>query len=176
MQDTELFPFLSARDDIDIRLVDGTIHSGYIELFYKNEWRPVCGKYWSNIDARVACRQLGFTGKRERWTKVEAYIITVGLIAILSCRYTDESNSSRVMPGKSQGNGHYWLNNVNCVGDENFLFTCKHSGIGEGFCSNNQRAGVICSGMHILAKSKLLAKPVLIFCHGFLDHFTSWCE
>ncbi|XP_072022585.1 protein bark beetle-like [Amphiura filiformis] len=44
-----------------IRLVDGsTAWEGRLELFVEGEWHSVCSNYWTQENARVACRQLGY--------------------------------------------------------------------------------------------------------------------
>ena len=51
----------------DIRLQGGTANSGRVEICNNNIWGTVCDDFWGNVDAQVACRQLGFstTGKEE---------------------------------------------------------------------------------------------------------------
>lgn len=34
--------------------------SGRLEVFYKDHWGIFCGDAFSNADAQVACKQLGF--------------------------------------------------------------------------------------------------------------------
>lgn len=48
-----------------VRLVDGTsILEGRLQIFYKEKWRSVCtnSKNWTEVDLRVICKQLGFSG------------------------------------------------------------------------------------------------------------------
>ena len=44
----------------DIRLIGGD-NQGRVEVCYANQWGSVCDNGWSNIDAQVVCRQLGFS-------------------------------------------------------------------------------------------------------------------
>ena len=44
-----------------IRLQGGTTTQGRVEICNANVWGQVCDDFWGNVDARVACRQLGFT-------------------------------------------------------------------------------------------------------------------
>ena len=43
-----------------INLTGGNETHGLLEVCYDGEWRSVCDDYWNDVDANVACRQLGF--------------------------------------------------------------------------------------------------------------------
>lgn len=48
--------------DGDVRLVDGSILRGRLEVCVSNAWGTVCGTQFGLSEAEVACAQLGGTG------------------------------------------------------------------------------------------------------------------
>jgi len=57
----------------DLRLARGSITSssytsGRLEIYINGQWGTVCWRFYSNANANVACRQLGFTGGRASFT------------------------------------------------------------------------------------------------------------
>ena len=105
-----------------VRLVNGTLSSGTVQIFYDQKWGTVCDESWDITDANVVCRQLGFSG------------------ADHSVRSVYESLQA----------GHVWINKVNCSGRESLLYNCKHSGWRTRGCSHNRMAGVSCSVVRLV--------------------------
>ena len=101
-----------------VRLVGGSLYNeGRVEVNYNGPWGTVCDDGWSNFDARVVCRQLGFGSSRAAYGS--AYF--------------------------GQGSGPILLSNVTCTGRESTLASCGHPGVGvTGNCGHSEDAGVRC--------------------------------
>ncbi|EDV26977.1 uncharacterized protein TRIADDRAFT_22638, partial [Trichoplax adhaerens] len=111
---------LSTNITIPIRLVNGyKPNAGRLEVFYNNQWGSVCHREFGIEDARVVCRQLGYTN-------VSSYYC---------CSYF------------GYGNGPIWLSNVNCTGSESSLSACSYTGWNNTGCQRYDEAGIECTGM-----------------------------
>jgi hypothetical protein len=91
--------------------------TGRLEVFYNGKWGTVCDDIWDINDARVACRQLGYT------------------YAVRALRGSDVPD----------GTGQIWLDDVRCTGSEQNLTSCSHDGWGNENCDHGEDAGVECS-------------------------------
>ena len=76
----------------------------------------MCDDGWDTNDARVACRQLDFSGATRQYQ---------------SAHY-------------GQGSGPIWLDNVGCAGGEASLSPCNHNGWEIHNCGHGEDASVVC--------------------------------
>ncbi|KAL5460311.1 hypothetical protein EMCRGX_G033753 [Ephydatia muelleri] len=90
---------------------------GRVEICINNHWGTVCDSDWDNSEARVVCRQLGFSN----------------------------SHAIAVSQGSfGAGSGRIYLNNLVCMGSESSLLGCPQASIGLLDCTHYQDAGVVC--------------------------------
>lgn len=99
-----------------IRLANGGVSSGRVEVFYNGAWGTVCDDAWGLSDANVVCRQLGFS----------------------------RASSAPCCAKYGQGTGKIWMDDVSCNGKESSLFQCGHRGYGIQDCGHNEDASVVC--------------------------------
>ena len=85
--------------DGDLRLRGGASHNeGRLEVYHNDEWGTVCDDFFGRIDAKVACKQMGYTGAETVLTDVAVAL------------------------GR-----RFWLDDVDCVGDEAKLTECFYN-------------------------------------------------
>ena len=100
-----------------VRLVGGTISSGTVQIYYKDQWGTVCDTSWNINDAIVVCRQLGYPGADQALSKAHF----------------------------DAGSGPVWMDDVRCSDKDSFLYNCRHRGWGSSSCSHSNDAGVKCT-------------------------------
>ncbi|XP_030846988.1 LOW QUALITY PROTEIN: deleted in malignant brain tumors 1 protein-like [Strongylocentrotus purpuratus] len=105
--------------EVLFRLVDGySSDEGRVEIsFHEGQWGTVCDDSWDDSDARVVCRQLGYSGN-------------VG-VARSGATY-------------GQGSGPIYLDGVGCSGNESRLTDCSNGGWDNHDCHHYEDAGVYC--------------------------------
>ncbi|KFP76227.1 Neurotrypsin, partial [Apaloderma vittatum] len=100
-----------------IRLMDGeNKKEGRVEVFINGQWGTICDDGWSDKDAAVVCRQLGYRGPAR----------------------------ARTMAYFGEGKGPIHVDNVKCTGHERSLADCIKQDIGTHNCRHSEDAGVIC--------------------------------
>ena len=90
-----------------------------MEVFHDGHWGTVCDDSWDIKDAQVVCRQLGSL-RADAAPKNAAF---------------------------GEGNGHIWLDDVQCLGNESSLENCPHEGWGHENCGHYEDASVVCSNL-----------------------------
>ena len=100
-----------------VRLADGGINSGRVEVYYNGQWGTVCDDLWDMNDANVVCHQLGF------------------------------SSASSAPHGTAYGQGSdpIWMDNLECQGGESSLSSCTRNSWGTHNCIHGEDASVVCN-------------------------------
>ena len=91
-----------------------------MEILYSGNWGTVCDDIWNMNNARVVCRQLGYSD------------------AVSALSYAHFG----------AGSGQIWLDNVNCAGSEDSIENCPHNGWGSHNCGHHEDASVVCSSKY----------------------------
>ncbi|XP_064388336.1 soluble scavenger receptor cysteine-rich domain-containing protein SSC5D-like [Halichondria panicea] len=95
--------------------------SGRLEIYYSGQWGTVCQDSFGSNDARVACRQLGFS----TYTRYG----TVGTLG-----FSQASSTTRT-----------WLDELRCSGIESKLIDCFANPIGDEDCSHSEDVALFCT-------------------------------
>ncbi|XP_043917594.1 neurotrypsin [Protopterus annectens] len=101
-----------------IRLMDGeNKKEGRVEIFINGQWGTICDDGWTDKNAAVVCRQLGYKGIAK----------------------------ARTMAYFGEGKGPIHVDNVKCMGNERSLADCIKQDIGTHNCRHSEDAGIICN-------------------------------
>ena len=129
---------------VSLRLRNGTgAHEGRVEIFQQGQWGTICDDDWTDVEAGVVCRSLGFA-----------------LGAVDNLGRTQDAQGRSLPPlyfGPAAAGVKMWLDNVNCKGNETNLLDCPRRGntaVGVHNCKPNEAVGVQC---RIVPKVKSVA-------------------
>ena len=144
----------------DVRLVGGMNPlEGRVEVCYYGQWGTVCDDSWSTSDARVVCRQLGYSSTSDYFNIIIIIIIlampfvsrielTRNLFPCLTIHAGAIAYSSAEF---GAGTGPIIMDNVYCTSSETRLIDCAFS-LSHN-CGHSEDADVRCTssttGMHL---------------------------
>jgi len=113
-----------------LRLMGGnTDYEGRVEIYKGGQWAMVCDDMWNDRNAKVVCRQLGFLNESA----------TRKIHAPVALGWSAFSFSQGELDPK------FWLDDVQCDGEENRLDECMSKDWGLHDCTSPyEAAGVIC--------------------------------
>ena len=125
----------------DIRLADDRDYYdpplvGRVEVCVNKTWGTICDDYWNDNDAKVVCRQLGFSREGIDIYYFSNYltgIIITGAKALTVVTYADSLKSFHIF-------------DLNCDGSEDSVFNCSHNTVQQHSCEWYENARVQCSG------------------------------
>ncbi|XP_078663425.1 uncharacterized protein LOC144906732 [Branchiostoma floridae x Branchiostoma belcheri] len=105
-------------ESTDVRLVGGTeFHKGRVEVRHNGQWGTICDDDWDISDARVVCRQLGYSG----------------------------ADAAKYGAFYGEGTEQIWMVYVGCTGNESSISECSHNGWGDHNCGHSEDAGADCT-------------------------------
>lgn len=134
-EELDFYEGLSQYDGLDIYDKDG-LRAGRIEVCLEGTFVAVCMEHWDNLDARVVCRQLGFSPYGEYlllscFTKEEVqFILLTGAISVPGSYFGQSLLTSKL------------IGNVGCTGSEDNITSCTHSLLST--CPSHQVATIVC--------------------------------
>ncbi len=149
--------------DGDLRLVDNSGgtggSSGRLEFYYNGQWGTVCQDNFSLNDARVACRQLGFSTYTRYGTVVTlgwVYKLIIAWVLLLIIAFMTRHRIIHLMMiyellycmcsfNQILSDSPTWLDELRCLGTESKLIDCPANTIGVEDCTHTQDVGLVCS-------------------------------
>jgi len=123
---------------ITVRLVGGPGPlEGRLEVRYRSTWGTVCGDGFSDANAKVVCRMMGY-----------------------------EDGGHYIGKRYSAGSGRIWLDDVQCNGTETSIADCEHRGWGYHSCSHSDDVSVSCIQVRLIGGSSPAVGRLELYLNG----------
>ena len=112
--------------------------NGRVEVCLNNIYGTVCGINWDELDAKVTCRQLGYSDSSK--------IIYYSKITLVDCMYSLQCEDVVALTGGTygQGSGPILQGRTVCNGGEAMLVDC--TSFPSSDCDHSRDAAVQCGG------------------------------
>ena len=136
----------ASNSDRDIKLESTEqISSMILQIKRADEWRSVCYRQWGTADAEVACRELG---------------------------YRHVESTYGVPPSRASQYNRAWTTDVECRGNENLFYQCKHSGYSKFNCSDKALdvVGINCTSEECFATYCSIEPAIIVSCMYIYVH------
>ena len=130
------------------------ITGGTVLVCYNNTYGTVCDDFWDELEARVVCRQLGYS---ENGTQ---NCVLCFLIRWYVCITPDLFCFLDSLPIRKSEYGSFYgailLDNLMCEGQESSLLECASNEIGTHNCQHTEDAGVKCMSQCVHSSVRLI--------------------
>ncbi|VDI08633.1 Hypothetical predicted protein, partial [Mytilus galloprovincialis] len=123
--------------NVTVRLANGgSSMEGRVEVNFGGQWGTVCDDAWTNSNAAVVCRMLGFSTSNKGSSGLKDQ----------ECQHYMGRTGAVVKSGGvyGQGSGPILLDDVKCEGTESTIFQCSSKPIGSNNCRHREDVGVQC--------------------------------
>lgn len=108
-------------------------HVGRVEVCVENVWTTLCDHTWDTLDAKVVCRELGFSPYGIFYYYISTVICNAGAVPTYDCF--------------TEGQLTFGITSIHCNGSEEYLVNCSHSNAIVYNCESYQDAGLICQSI-----------------------------
>ena len=117
-----------------------------MEVCMGGYWGTVCSDGWSEEDALVVCKQIGYDTLSELY-QLRLFLLYVSCVLYYSRTLLGPVPLTNASFGRGSGPVH--LTSMSCLGNEEMLSDCGYvSGIGAINCHHARDAGVVCTSKY----------------------------